>query len=117
MVAAEREHAGAAFQQRGNGRFDFHEHSRAAGERDVADVGPPGSRAEIRPELGAQVRRAIVEHGADPRGRQRGPAHERGLLVPGQADDGHLSFGERGHTRSKRRRPGAALSAGHLRAV
>ena len=61
-------------------------------------------------ELGAQVRRAIVEHVADSWRRQRGAAHERGLLVPGQADDRHLSFGERGHARSKRRR-------GHLRAV
>jgi hypothetical protein len=110
MVAAEGKHAGVALQELGDGRFEFLECSLAAGDRDVADVGPPGRRAEIGPELGAQVRRAIVEHGADLGVRQRGPAHERRLLVPGQADNCHLSLGQRGHARSKRRR-------GHLRAV
>ena len=66
----------------------------------------PGVAPRSAPCFGAEIRRAVVEHVADARGRQRGAAHERGLLVPGQADHRDLPFGQRGHTRGKRRRRG-----------
>ncbi len=40
VIAAEREHPGAAFHERVDGGLDFRQHGGTAGERDIADVGP-----------------------------------------------------------------------------